>query len=155
MPTKKGSEVLAEVIKLFGDNYKAIGLVDRYPQTTRYGIFYGPEKVFAFVPVIIIDGVTKDTELTATGLRGTFLHTVTFIVCHFVLGEASTTARTESLERAETIESLFYDNPSLNNLVVHGFIQSIDEGNYHTENQSYFAHQLVWQGFSKERVTRT
>ena len=150
----KGSKIYEEIINILRDNREEIGLVDRYPKETQYGIFYGPEKVFAYFPVIIVDEVYKNIELTATGLRGTFLHTVNLIVCHYSIGKATTNSRLESLKRAETIEEIFWENPTLNDSVIHGYITSIDDGIYHNENKFYFAHQLVWQGFVKERVTQ-
>lgn len=152
MQTTKGTVILDEIVKILGENRAAIGLTDNYPRATRYGIFYGPEQRFGSLPVVIIDGVAKDIELTATGFRGSFIFSVVMTICHITLDQATTVSRKESLERAEIIEGLFFDKPNLNGRVIHGYITSIDDGSVQIKNNFYFAHQLVWEGFSKERV---
>lgn len=114
------------------------------------GVFFGDRNKIPFVPAACVEPVDKRRELAGAPRRTENTFQVYVLIYHALVDDTERTL-TESLTRAEAVETLLHADPQLGGLVIHGLVRSLESGVAY--KQSLFrATRLTFEGLTKTNL---
>ncbi|MCA1806909.1 MAG: hypothetical protein LC687_03465 [Actinobacteria bacterium] len=114
-------------------------------------VWYDTKGVLPRTPAILIEPDNKARELMATGHQTSNTFQVGVVVVHSRMAASGITNK-EVLELAENVETYIHTNRSLDGLLIHSYIVSIEQGSVTQQSTVFRATRLLWQGISRTRI---